>query len=68
MANTKDAFRKVTVRIPVEIWSTDPDGDTGKIREIGGAIGEVVAEYLESTIGVDVGATGETTVTEGWES
>jgi hypothetical protein len=68
MASTEDAYRKVTIRVPVEIWSTDPDGDVGKAREIAGAVGEVVAEYLESTIGVAVAATGETTVTEGWES
>jgi len=60
-------FRKVTIHVPVEIWGDDLDGDIGKLREITEAINEILTEYVTSTIGVDVAATGQATVTDGWD-
>lgn len=60
------AFRKVTISLRLEIWGDDLDGEVGKLRELAGAIDEVVSEYATATVGVDIAATGEATVTEGW--
>jgi len=61
-------YRKVTIHVPVEIWGEDPDGDVGKLREITEAVNEVVTEYVTATIGVDIAATGQATVTDGWDA
>jgi len=60
-------FRRVTLCLPVEIWSEDPDGDVGELREAAGVVREAVTAYVSSAIGIDIAATGKAVVREGWD-